>query len=843
MVRLTFPIWAKIGAAFAIMFLVVLFAGGLALKRAAAIEAQTIANRDDWLPSAQTLGQLRTSLRQYRIAEATLAVSRDSGEAAAAIANLHAAATAVEKARNACAPYVTGKTEDDRYMADFDQAWQGYQTASEQVASSFLPTRGIDRGLFAASGGLYEAAAAAITSNIAFNAQAGRSSADAAVRLLRQTRSGILSSLLVAMGTCVLLGLMLTRSVSIPIKAMTSSMRRLAAHELEVRTPGADRRDELGAMASAVEVFRENLIETDRLRAEEHAERALLAESEQRFRAVFDSVNDGIFVVDAETALLLEVNQRGCDLFGFERDELIGKPIVQLSSGQPPYTEEKALQQITNGQRDGPHVLEWNCRSKHGRVFWAEISVRRARFRDRPVIMATVRDTSDRRAAEAQIEHMARHDGLTGLPNRGVFVEAVQRESARARREGTLFAVLFLDLDHFKDVNDTLWHPVGDELLRSVARRLRAEVRESDIVARFGGDEFAVLATGLHGPADAAALGDSLLRSLRDPFVIEGKRVGSGCSVGIALGDSKSSEVEALMSHADVALYQAKSAGRGTCRFFTDAMDAETRARVTLIAELREAIASDELFLVYQPQVEMASGRITGLEALVRWRHPRLGVIAPGAFIHEAENAGLIMAVGQSVLRQAIRQARTWDRAGILPASIAVNLSAAELKMPREFEALVTSSLAESGLSPGRLEIELTESILMSAGDHREVLARLRTSGIRLAIDDFGTGYSCLDYLCRFPADRVKIAQSFVANTEREGDAAVIKATIGLARELGMGVIAEGIETARQRELLLAWGCDEGQGFYYSRPLTAEAIEPLLRTGIIPVAQVSAEAA
>lgn len=843
MVRLTFPIWAKIGAAFATMFLVVLLVGGLALQRAAAIDAQTMATRDDWLPSAQTLGQLRTSLRQYRIAEATLGMSRDGGEAVLALANLRAAAAAIDNARRACSPYITGKTEDVRYMNDFDQAWQGYQAASERVARSFLPPRGVDRSLYADSGRLYEAAAAALTSNIAFNAQAGRDSADAAVRLLRQTRSGIVTSLLVAVGACVLLGLMLTRSVSIPIKAMTSFMRRLAAHELKVPTPGVDRRDELGAMATAVEVFRDSLIETDRLRAEERAERALLAESELRFRAVFDSVNDGSFVVDAETALLLAVNQRGCDLFGFERDELIGSPIVRLSSGQPPYTEENALQQIAIGQREGPHILEWSCRAKHGRVFWVEISVRRARLRDRPVIMATVRDTSDRRAAEAQIQHMARHDGLTGLPNRGVFVEAVQRESARARREGGLFAVFFLDLDHFKDVNDTLGHPVGDELLRSVARRLRSAVRESDIVARSGGDEFAVLATGLRDSADAAALGDTLLRSLRDPLVIDGKPISSGCSVGIALYDSNTPEVDSMMSHADVALYQAKSAGRGTCRVFTDAIGAEMRARVTLLEELREAIASDELFLVYQPQVEIVSGRITGLEALVRWRHPRLGVITPGAFIHETENAGLIMAVGQRVLRQAIRQARAWDRAGILPASIAINLSAAELKMLREFEGLVTGALAESGLSPGRLEIELTESILMSAGDHREVLARLRASRIRLAIDDFGTGYSCLDYLCRLPADRVKIAESFVANAERAGDAAVIKATIGLARELGMGVIAEGIESARQRELLLDWGCSEGQGFYYSQPLTAETIEPLLRTGIIPVAPVCAEAA
>jgi EAL domain-containing protein (putative c-di-GMP-specific phosphodiesterase class I) len=290
-----------------------------------------------------------------------------------------------------------------------------------------------------------------------------------------------------------------------------------------------------------------------------------------------------------------------------------------------------------------------------------------------------------------------------------------------------------------------------------------------------------------------------------------------------------------LLSHADVALYRAKSEGRGAYRFFTDAMDVEVRTRVTLSSELRDAIAAGQLFLLYQPEIEIDTGRITGVEALVRWRHPERGVLEPDLFIPVAEKSGLILALGHWVLLEACRQARAWLDAGVAPAAVAVNLSALQFKRPIELENDITAVLAEMGLPPERLELELTESVLMGVSrEHNDVLQRLRQRGIRLAIDDFGTGYSSLNYLRRFPADRIKIAQDFVSQiVDEPGSAAIVRATLGLARELGISVVAEGVESEEQLALLRSWGCREAQGFHFARPLTPAELVPLLRKGKI----------
>jgi diguanylate cyclase (GGDEF)-like protein len=434
---------------------------------------------------------------------------------------------------------------------------------------------------------------------------------------------------------------------------------------------------------------------------------------------------------------------------------------------------------------------------------------------------------------ERQLRHLALHDPVCGLPNRIFFGERLEQAIVEVRGGGPSAAVFYIDLDHFKDVNDTLGHHIGDELILNVTQRLSRVMRGDDLVARLGGDEFAVLADDIHGATDAAQLGDKLLKALEAPFAIQGTQVRTGLSIGIAPYTESSADVEMLMSHADVALYRAKAEGRGTYRFFNTGMDSETRARVALIGELREAITSDQLFLLYQPQVDIASGRITGVEALVRWRHPRRGVLAPETFVPEAESSGLIVALGRRVLRDACRQAKRWHDAGLLPERMAVNLSAGQLRVPSELERLVMATLSESGLPAQRLELELTESMLMGTGAHQAVLARLRARGVKVAIDEFGTGYSCLDYLRCFPVDRVKIAQTFVAELDQPGNAAVVKATIGLARELNMAVIAEGVETRRQIELLSEWGCTEGQGFYYAQPGSPEELEPLLRAGFL----------
>jgi diguanylate cyclase (GGDEF)-like protein/PAS domain S-box-containing protein len=444
-----------------------------------------------------------------------------------------------------------------------------------------------------------------------------------------------------------------------------------------------------------------------------------------------------------------------------------------------------------------------------------------------------VRDITERKRVEALALRMARYDGLTGLANRAVFVEALEHAIAAAKRGEKGFAILYLDLDHFKDVNDTLGHPVGDELLKSVAGRLRANTRETDTVARFGGDEFAVIVADTRDAADAAVLADKLASAFAVPFSVNGSDIHIGSSIGIAPYGAEGADAETLLSHADVALYRAKSEGRGGYRFFTDAMDADVQTRVTLGAELRVAIDEGQLFLLYQPQVAIDTGRITGLEALVRWRHPERGVLGPGLFVPIAEQIGIIGKLGHWVLWEACRQGKAWFDAGVAPGRIAVNVSALQFRTPAALEAEIVAALTQTGMPARMLELELTESVLVDASrEHSDFLQRLRETGVTIAIDDFGTGYSSLDYLRKFPSNRIKIAQNFVTNLETTpSDAAIIRATIGLARELNIEVIAEGVETHMQRDLLKEWGCGEAQGFLFARPLTAEDAASVLRGG------------
>jgi len=449
-------------------------------------------------------------------------------------------------------------------------------------------------------------------------------------------------------------------------------------------------------------------------------------------------------------------------------------------------------------------------------------------------------------ATTKQISLIARSDILTGLANRAVFIEALQYAMARTRRDRTNFAVLYLDLDHFKDINDTLGHPVGDLLLQAVAERLRASVRETDTVARFGGDEFAVIEADLRKPEEAALLANKLLIAMGEPFQIQGNDIRISTSIGIALHGPDSANAEALLSHVDVALYRAKADGRGTYRFFTDAMDTEVRTRVMLADELAKAFASGQLFLEYQPQVDADTGRIIGLEALVRWRHPTRGVIRPSQFIPVAEHSGLIVPIGHWVMREACGQMRQWLDAGIAPPLIAVNVSVLQFKTPGALEEDIAAILAETGVPSQRVELELTESVLMDASrEHNDVLMQLRGTGFRIAVDDFGTGYSSLDYLRRFPVDRIKIAQQFICDpAEASGGVAIVKAAIGLADALGLNVIIEGVETAAQLELVRSWGCHAVQGHYFSKAVPAEEMTALLRKGtIMPASAALADAA
>ena len=565
---------------------------------------------------------------------------------------------------------------------------------------------------------------------------------------------------------------------------------------------------------------------------EERQSALRLRTSEERFRAVSEAAQDAIIMAD-RVGTVVYWNRAAERILGYAAGEAIGRSVHEWFV--PHHLQEKAAAGLRDFTATGSgsilgKTVELTAMRKDGIEIPVEISFAKMHLGADLHAVAILRDITERKRSEAEITHMARHDFLTGLANRSVFVEALEAAGASAHRTGAVFAVLYLDLDHFKDINDTLGHPVGDLLLQTVAERLTASARVTDTVARFGGDEFALIATDLRDPADAAVLADTVLAALSEPIAIKDMELRSGASIGIAVFGPDSADAETLLSHADVALYRAKSEGRGTYRFFTEAMDADVRTRVALSAELRAAIAADQLFLVYQPQFDADTARIVGVEALVRWRHPVRGIVAPNDFIPIAERSGLIVALGHWVMHEACRQMREWLDAGIAPPVIAVNLSALQFKTPQELENDIAAILTETGVPPQRVELELTESVLMGASrDHGDTLLRLRKSGLRIAIDDFGIGYSSLDYLRRFPVDRVKIAQQFMLGLADGAGHAIVQAALALARALKIDAIVEGVETAEQLELVKSFGARDVQGYYFSKPLGAGEATALLR--------------
>jgi diguanylate cyclase (GGDEF)-like protein len=434
--------------------------------------------------------------------------------------------------------------------------------------------------------------------------------------------------------------------------------------------------------------------------------------------------------------------------------------------------------------------------------------------------VATFEDITERRKAEARILHMARHDALTDLPNRALFLEEVEQALAR----GENIAILFVDLDRFKTVNDTLGHPIGDSLLRAVTSRLQGAVRRSDLVARLGGDEFAVIQFD-SDPANAGELASRLIDRLSQPFNIMGNHVVVGASIGIAIAPKDGQEPDQLLRNSDMALYRAKSGGRGNYNFFEPEMDAEVQARHALEMDLREALKGNEFELYYQPIVEIDGGKIVGCEALTRWRHPRRGLIYPDEFIPLSEEIGLIVPLGDWVLRQACRDAAAWPG----KQTVAVNLSAVQFRTSSQ--ALdVAAVLRESGLNPRRLVLEITESVLLQNDSVvLETLHQIRELGVKISMDDFGTGYSSLSYLRKFPFDKIKIDRSFIRELDKKSDCrAIICAVTRLASSLGMTTIAEGVETVKQLEILKEEGCHQVQGYLFSTPVSASEIVKML---------------
>ncbi|MEO4046744.1 EAL domain-containing protein [Pseudomonas sp. CAU 1711] len=438
--------------------------------------------------------------------------------------------------------------------------------------------------------------------------------------------------------------------------------------------------------------------------------------------------------------------------------------------------------------------------------------------------------------SEANFTHLAQHDALTNLPNRLLVRDRMEQAIGHARRDGKQVALLFLDLDNFKTINDSLGHAVGDELLQGVARRLREVVRDIDTVSRQGGDEFLLVLADVEDLGAVSALASRLQQHLAEPFRLKGMQIVSSSSIGISLFPGDGEDFDTLLKHADTAMYQAKSAGRNTYCFFDARMNADIRERLALEQDLRQALVRGEFMLHYQPIVDLHTGRLLAAEALLRWRHPQRGLVGPDLFIRVAEQSGLIAEIGEWVLDEACRQAMLWQAAGLPRLVLSVNLSAVQFRRG-DLQSLVAAALDRYGLPPSYLELELTESILLQDSPaFIEQLRRLKALGVRLAIDDFGTGYSNLSYLQRFQVDKLKIDQSFVRRlNDNPQDQAIVTAIVQMAHSLGLQTVAEGIEDEAIHRRLAELGCELGQGFLFARPLTAADFSLFARGRTVPV--------
>jgi diguanylate cyclase (GGDEF)-like protein len=537
-----------------------------------------------------------------------------------------------------------------------------------------------------------------------------------------------------------------------------------------------------------------------------------LRASEQRLETTLAAMDQGLVMVDARGSVAV-CNRRAIELLDLPADLMSHRP--QLATVTP-------LRRFAEHAGCGRNAeLPYETELPNGRII--EIHHRNL-LAGEDGWVATYEDITARRRAEQQVTFMARHDPLTLLPNRNAFCDTLQAVMAHANRP-TAAAVLYLDLDHFKAVNDTLGHPVGDQLLCTVARRLSECVRQADTVARFGGDEFAVVQVGPDRAEDVAKLAQRIVDTLSSPYEIDGQQMIIGVSLGIALATIDGSDPDTLLKNADVALYRAKADGRGLYRFFEPEMDARLQERRRLELELRDALTNEQFELFFQPQVELSSGRICAFEALLRWHHPTRGYIAPNEFIWLTEETGLIGQIGQWALRHACREATGWPG----DVRVAVNLSPAQFNH-HDLVRDVTEALEASGLPPCQLDLEITESVLLiHSAENIAVLRALHDLGVNISMDDFGTGYSSLSYLRSFPFDKIKIDQSFIRDLPHDEDAAaIVRAITALGNALGMGIVAEGVERADQLARLCDEGCNVVQGYCFSVPRPASEIPAML---------------
>jgi diguanylate cyclase (GGDEF)-like protein/PAS domain S-box-containing protein len=550
--------------------------------------------------------------------------------------------------------------------------------------------------------------------------------------------------------------------------------------------------------------------------------------SEERYRTVFQTSLDPILINRTSDRRFIDVNQAFLNVMGFERGEVIGRTSLELNLWADPRDLENVDEILK--QTSQCRNVEIQFRKKNGETLWGLMSSSVVEIDGVQCVLTITRDISSAKAAEDEIRSLAFYDPLTGLPNRRLLMERLHVTLASSSRTGRLRALLFVDLDNFKTLNDTLGHQTGDLLLQEAAKRLTACVREADTVGRLGGDEFVLMLEDLSDlPEDAAAqakaVGEKILSVVTQPYQLNGRECRSSASIGISVFGGRRENSNEILQQADIAMYQAKAAGRNTMRFFAPALQAAVNARAALEEDLRESIKTCQFVLYYQPQIDR--NRLIGAEALIRWRHPSRGILPPSEFIPLAEETGLILPLGKWVLDAACAQIAAWaDNKQTARLAVSINISARQFHQP-EFVEQVLAALDGTRADPAKLRLELTESILVeNVQDVSDKMKELKSHGLRFSLDDFGTGYSSLAYLKKLPLDQVKIDRSFVRDIlTEESSAAIAQTIISLSRAMGLPVIAEGVETEEQRDCLARMGCHAFQGFLFGRPLPLEEFE------------------
>jgi diguanylate cyclase (GGDEF)-like protein/PAS domain S-box-containing protein len=563
-----------------------------------------------------------------------------------------------------------------------------------------------------------------------------------------------------------------------------------------------------------------------------------LASSESRHRAVVEIAAEGIIIHDA-TGRIVSANPSAERILRRTRDELVGKTPSDLQfdsireDGTPFPFEERPVTATLRTGKPQANVVIGHPRAD-GSITWLSMNVLPLSEPGREPasgVVVSLTDITERRNFEEKLTYLAQNDTLTGLPNRALLLDRLGQALTRAARRATLVGILLVDLDRFKEINDSLGHSAGDAVLKEVAGRVRRALRDSDTVARLGGDEFCIVVEELDSREKVAVAATKLGHLFSAPIAAEAQEMFTSASIGVAVYPDDGSTIDDLIKHADIAMYDAKHAGGNTYRFYSQELHARSADHVGLGAALRRAVERNELVVHYQPQIEIGSGRPVGVEALLHWRHPELGLLPPSQFIHIAEDIGLIVSIGEWVLKTACAEVKAWQQAGLPQLSVAVNLSARQFR-DSQLATKVAGTLAVTGLSPRFLDLEITESVIMGDTGHAiNALTRLADLGVRVSIDDFGTGYSSLAYLKRFPVNKLKIDRAFVRDIpDNKEDAAIVQAVITLAKTLELGVLAEGVETSEQLAFLANLKCDQYQGYHFSAALPPKELLELMRS-------------